>query len=147
MKAALTARTQLVLALFVAGLLTVSCGSDAPPTTPTLPIGPQTEVFTGTLQVQGSNFFSFTVATQGSVNITLASLLSARPGPALSTVVELAVGTPLGTECSVTNSVPAAPALTAQLVNSLTPATYCTRIADLGNLTGPVDFTVRIVHP
>jgi hypothetical protein len=147
MKSASTVRSLLVPVLIVAGLLTVSCGNDDTPTTPTTPAGPLTEVFSGTLEVQGSNFFSFTVATQGQVSITLASLLATRPGPALNTVVGLAVGTPLGTDCTVTNAVTASPGLTAQLVNSLTPATYCARISDVGNLTGPVNFTVRIVHP
>jgi hypothetical protein len=59
----------------------------------------------------------------------------------------LGVGTPLETDCSVTNSVATAPGLVAQLVNSLAAGTYCAKIYDLGGLTVPVDFTVRIVHP
>ena len=27
------------------------------------------------------------------------------------------------------------------------PGVYCARIADAGNLTGPVDFSINIVHP
>lgn len=128
----------------VFGLLTPACSNN--PTTPTTPTGPSTEIFAGTLPVQGSGFFSFTVGTAGQVSITLASLTATKPGPALSSVMGLGVGSPLGTDCSMTNSVAAAPALTAQLVNSLTPAIYCTRIYDLGNLTAPVNFTIRIVH-
>jgi hypothetical protein len=136
------------LAVLVAtGVLTASCGGNDTPTAPTTPVGPQTEVFSGTLDVQGSNVFSFTVTTTGQVSITLASLLSTRPGPAINNAVALGVGTPLGTDCSITNSVTATPGLTAQLVNSLTPATYCARVSDIGNLGGPVNFTVRIVHP
>jgi hypothetical protein len=127
-------------------LLTVACGSDTP-TTPTTPNLPSTEIFSGTLPVQGSSFYSFTVAATGNVSITLASLVPVAPGPAVNTVMGLGVGTPSGTECSVTNSVTTAPGLTAQLVNSLTAATYCAKIYDLGALTAPVDFTVRIVHP
>jgi hypothetical protein len=128
-------------------LLTVACGSDNNPSTPTTPNLPSSEVFTGTLAAKGSSFYSFTVATSGNVSITLASLVPKAPGPAVNTVMGLGVGTPDGTECAVTNSVTTAPALTAQLVNSLTPATYCTKIYDLGELTGPVDFAVRIIHP
>ena len=58
------------------------------------------------------------------------------PGPAVNTVMGLGVGTPLGTDCTITNSVTTAPGLNAQLVNSLTPATYCAKIYDLGELTG-----------
>ena len=36
--------------------------------------------------------------------------------------------------------------LTSQLVNSLTPGTYCTRLYDIGNLRSTVNFAVRIVH-
>jgi hypothetical protein len=136
-----------ISALLVAfGLVTAACGSDNSSTTAPTATGPSTEIFGGTLPVNGSSFFSFTVGTTGSVSITLASLTATTPGPALSNVMGLGVGQPLGTDCNVTNSVPAAPALTPQLVNSLTPAIYCTRIYDLGNLTAPVNFTIRIVH-
>jgi len=143
MKTATTA----VSFLCVIGVLTVACGSDNTPSTPTTPLLPSSEVFTGTLGAQGSSFYSFTVATSGNVSITLASLVPKAPGPAVNTVMGLGVGTPDGTTCAVTNSVTTAPGLTAQLVNSLTPATYCAKIYDLGQLTGPVDFAVRIVHP
>ncbi len=140
-------KTSITALLVVVGLLTAACGTGDDNIIPDpTPIGPSTEIFGGTLQVQGSSFYSFTVGTSSSVSITLASLTAIKPGPALNTVMGLGVGTPLETDCNVTNSVPAAPALTAQLVNSLTPATYCTRIYDLGNLTAPVNFTIRIVH-
>ena len=68
MKTALT--TTIVRAVF--GLLTAACGNDdSTPTTPTT-TGPSTEVFSGTLAVRGSSFYSFTVATSGQVSITLA---------------------------------------------------------------------------
>jgi hypothetical protein len=130
----------------VLGLLTTACGSGNP-STPTTPALPTTEAFSGTLQVQGSAFYSFTLAATGQVSITLASLVPVAPGPAANTVMGLGVGTPLETDCSVTNSVATAPGLTAQLVNSLAAGTYCAKIYDLGGLTAPVDFTVRIVHP
>jgi len=142
MKTAFTAT--IVLGIF--GLLTSACSNDSSPTTAPTTTGPSTEVFSGTLPVQGSSFYSFTVVTSGQVSITLASLVATPPGPALKNVVGLGVGTPLETDCSVTNSVTAAPGLTAQLASSLTPAIYCVRIYDLGNLTVPVNFSIRIVH-
>lgn len=142
-----TATTVLIAGfVLVLGLLAVACGNDTP-TTPTTPTLPSTEMFSGTLAVQGSSFYSFTVAATGNVSITLASLVATAPGPALNTVMGLGVGSPNGTDCDVTNSVTTAPGLTAQLVNSLTPATYCAKIYDLGELKAPVNFTVRIVHP
>jgi hypothetical protein len=142
MKTALTAT--IVLGVF--GLLTSACGNDSSSTTAPTTTSPSTEVFSGTLAVQGSSFYSFTVVTSGTVSVTLASLVATPPGPALKSVVGLGVGTPLETDCSVTNSVTAAPGLTAQLVSSLTPAVYCVRIYDLGNLPVPVNFSIRIVH-
>jgi hypothetical protein len=133
--------------LAVVGLLTAACGNDDAATTPTTPTGPSTENFSGTLDVQGSSFYSFTTTASGQVSITLASLVATRPGPALNSVMGLAVGAPLGTDCNVTSSINAAPGLAAQLVTTLTPATYCARIYDVGNLTTSVNFTVRIVHP
>jgi hypothetical protein len=133
--------------LAVVGLLTAACGNDDAATTPTTPSGPSTENFSGTLDVQGSSFYSFTTTTSGQVNITLASLVAARPGPALNNVLGLGVGAPLGTDCNVTSSVDTAPGLTAQLVTTLPPATYCARVYDVGNLTASANFTVRIVHP
>ena len=138
-------KTAIPALLVVFGLLTAACGNGGSTTAPTA-TGPSTEIYSGTLPVLGSGFFSFTVGTAGPVAITLASLTATAPGPALNSVMSLGVGSPLGTDCSVTSSVVAAPALTAQLVNSLTPAIYCTRISDLGNLTAPVNFTIRIVH-
>jgi len=133
--------------LAVVGLLTASCGNDDSATTPTTPTGPATEVFSGTLDVQGSSFYSFTTSTSGTVSITLASLVATQPGPALNSVLGLAVGAPLGTDCNVTSSINAAPGLTAQLTTTLSPATYCARVYDIGNLAASVNFTVRIVHP
>jgi hypothetical protein len=139
-------KTAIASLLVTFGLLTAACGNNSSSTTAPTSTGPLTEIFGGTLPVQGSSFFSFTVGTTGSVSITLASLTATKPGPALANVMGLGVGQPLGTDCNVTNSVTTAPALVPQLVNSLTPAIYCTRIYDLGNLTAPVNFTIRIVH-
>jgi hypothetical protein len=130
----------------VVGLLTAACGNDST-TAPTTPTGPSTEVFSGTLDAQGSSFYSFTTTTSGQVSITLASLVATQPGPALNSALGLGVGAPLGTDCNVTSSVNTAPGLTAQLVTTLPPATYCARVYDIGNLTASLNFTVRIVHP
>jgi hypothetical protein len=139
-----TATTPVILLL---ALLAASCGSNNSTTTPTTPAAPSTEVFTGTLAPQGSSFYSFTVTNAGQVSITLASLVAKQPGPAQSTVMALGVGMPSGTDCAVTNSVTTAPGLSAQLVTSLTPGTYCATISDVGGLAGAADFAVRIVHP
>jgi hypothetical protein len=147
MTAMKTATSRLIVSFVLGlGLLTTACGSDTP-TTPTTPALPTTEAFSDTLGVQGSSFYSFTVAATGQVSLTLASLVPTQPGPAVNTVMGLGVGSPSGTDCSVTNSVTTAPGLVAQLVSSQSAGTYCAKIYDVGGLTGPVNFTVRIVHP
>ncbi len=138
MKAAVVA---VCVAIFAAG-----CGSSSPvaatTTAPTL----TTELFTGNLPVAGSSFYSFTVANAGSVSITLGSLTLGRFSP-LAIDVGLGLGVPAGTGCELTSSLNAVPALTAQLMASLGTGTYCVNISDIGKLSAPVAFTIRIVHP
>lgn len=129
-------------------LLTAGCGGSSPvaattTTQPTL----TTEFFTGSLPVESSSFYSFTVTGTGSVNVTLASLTLSRFSPALAIQVGLGVGTPAGTGCSLSDSLDTAPALTAQLTASLSPGIYCVDISDIGNLAEPVNFAIRIIHP
>jgi hypothetical protein len=106
-----------------------------------------TEVFAGTLDRGGSSFFSFSASTVGVGRITLASVSRAAVGEALPTVLGLGLGVPRGTGCTVTQSLNASAALNAQLVSAVTPDIYCVQISDVGTLTEPVNFTIRIVHP
>jgi len=116
-------------------------------TTPTAITGPTTALFEGQLDVGGSAFYSFTVTTTGLANVMLASVTtSTAPGTSSPVVLGLALGTPLGEDCTITNSLPASAGLTSQLVNSLTPGTYCARVYDIGNLQSTVNFAIRIVH-
>ena len=135
-----------VLALIVVAVAGAACGGDSPttPSTPT-PSG-STETFTGSLPLQGSSFYSFTVPTAETVSVSLASLTASGTGPAATSVVRLGVGVPLGTDCSVTNSVDTAAGLTSQLTAPVNPDVYCVKISDIGNLAGPMNFTIRIGH-
>jgi hypothetical protein len=123
-----------------------ACGDNsttAPTPTTTLPT---TEVYTGTLALKGSGFYSFNVLTAGSVNITFASLTDAN-GRTLNTPLTLGMGVPAGEGCGVTTSVTAPPSLSAQLTNMAGISTYCVQLSDAGALTAPANFGVRIVHP
>jgi hypothetical protein len=135
-----------VLTLIVVAMAGAACGGDSP-TTPSTPTSSgSTENFTGSLPLQGSSFYSFTVATAESVSISLASLTANGTGPATTSVVRLGLGVPLGTDCSVNNSVDTAAGLTTQLTASVNPDVYCVKISDIGNLAGPMNFTIRIGH-
>jgi hypothetical protein len=131
-----------VLVLLVAALAAAGCGNNSSVTAPSTPSIP--EAFSGSLPVQGSSFYSFTVSTAGTVSLSLSSLTSNPLSPASSSVVRLGLGVPLGTGCSVSTSIDTTAGLTTQLTAPVNPDVYCVNIADIGNLTGPTDFTILI---
>ena len=138
-----------IAAVALALMLSACGGSDtsSTATTPSVITGPTTSLFEGQLDPGGSAFYSFTVTSTGLANVMLASVTtSATPGTSLPVVLGLAIGTPLGTDCTITNALPASPGLTSQLVNSLTPGIYCARVYDIGNLRTTIKFAIRIVH-
>ncbi len=106
----------------------------------------RTETFSGTLQVNGSGFYSFFVGQAGPAELTLAAIQTPG-GAALSTPVGIGVGVPSGTGCPRTTSKVASPGLTAQLTVTLNPGTYCVAVFDAGNLTSSVTFAMRFRHP
>jgi hypothetical protein len=137
----------IVLALAV---MAAACSGDSStPTTPTTTSLPTSELFEGKLQSRGDSiFFSFTVNVAGNVNVTLASVAtSSTPGSSVNLPLGIGLGSPLATDCNVTTQTTAGPALTPQLVgNNFSPAIYCVRVFDVGNLSVPIDFAVRITH-
>jgi hypothetical protein len=145
-KAAGCVGTALAVA-FSAALLSAGCGVlgnlISPSTTPSTSSSTNTtETFTGTLAVQSSNLFSFTVAQAGTVSLTLSTLSATGP-------VGLGVGTPNGaTACTLTSSNSTALAgPTPQIMVTENPGTYCVSVYDVGNLTGPAAFSITVVHP
>jgi hypothetical protein len=141
-----------VLALLVVALASAACGNNsqsatAPATTTPSPGSSGTfETFAGVLGIQGSSLYSFTVTTAGTVSIALTSLTPNATGPASTSTVRVGLGVPIGTGCSVNSSVDTAAGLTTQLTASVTPDTYCVNISDIGNLTAPMNFQIRIGH-
>lgn len=110
------------------------------------PIGSLThESFTGTLPVGGSRFYSFTVPKEGAVLFTLLSLRVANVEVADRVV--LGVGGPVGTGCSLRNSVTTGSGPNPQFQAQLTPGVYCVHIGDGGTLTAPAAFAINIARP
>jgi hypothetical protein len=103
------------------------------------------ETFGGTLPVGGSRFFSFTVPRSGLITLTLVSLTQA--GEATSAQVLLSLGAPRGTDCPALDARVAGVDVVPQLSLQPQPGVYCARIADSGQLTDAVDFSINIVHP
>ena len=148
MKKAASRGLAFALAATLALTLSACGGSDtSTPTAASADTGPTTQLFEGQLSVGGSAFYSFTVTTTGLANVLLASVsTTTTPGTSSTVVLGLALGMPIGTDCTITNAVPTAAGLTSQMVNSLTPGTYCARVYDIGNLKSAVNFAIRIVH-
>jgi hypothetical protein len=125
-----------------------ACGGDNTATTPTNTTTPP-ELFEGQLTGRGaSQFFSFAVSTAGNVNLTLASVTTAAtPGTSLNLPLGIGLGTPVGTDCNLTQQATTAPGLVPQLTASnVAVGTYCVKVFDVGNVTVPVNFAVRIDH-
>ena len=139
-----------VVILSAIGLLTGACGQNETGTSPseTSTSSANTQRFDAILNPRASAFFSFQVGGNGgAVSINLASLSPIyRPG-ALPIAVDIGYGVPVGEGCELRKSVQTAPGLTSQLTDSLTIGIYCASITDLGNLTEPVNFSMRITHP
>jgi hypothetical protein len=133
-----------VLVMLVAVGL-VACGNKPTPVAPTPPTA-SSEFFEGTLSVQGTQFYSFTVTTESAVNLTLGSLTTSLLGPALPTAMRIGLGVPSGTTCAVTQSQVVTPALAAQLTTTLEPSIYCVSLTDIGGLTADTDFVVRVTQ-
>jgi hypothetical protein len=136
-------------ALLLVAMASAACGNNSQsvtaPSATTL-TSASGETFSGSLLVQGSSFYSFTVTTAGTVSVTLASLVDNTTGPASTAVVRVGVGVPVGTGCSISQSVDTAAGLTTQLTAPVNVDTYCVQISDIGALTAPVQFSIRIVQ-
>lgn len=102
--------------------------------------------FSGTLDVRGQRFYSFTVPSTRTVRVTLEQLQTEAGTPSTATLA-LGLGTPSGTGCALSRLIGAAASEEPQFDESLTAGIYCTQLADPGNLTEPVVFSIRIEFP
>ena len=115
-------------------------------TAATTPADPAyTEEFAGTLPVDGSSFYSFTVTQYGTVNITLASV----GGTYVPSTVTmgLGLGQPSGEDCALSTSLSTKAGPTPQITNAYAPGVYCAKISDVGNLYTPATFSINIAYP
>ena len=104
------------------------------------------EVFASTLPVGGFKFYTFNIAANGTVNVTLNSVSGA--GVPSTVQVGLGIGQPAGTDCSTTVTATAGSAFAApQVTGTFGPGLFCVRVFDVGNLFNPAAFTVTIAHP
>jgi len=142
----MTART-LTIALLAA--LAAACGDDtatSPTDTETAATG-TTVTYTGTIDVGGSRFYSFTNGAAGSVTAFLASVTAPDTRLPVPAPLEIGVGVPAGTDCATTTTQIVAPSLASQMTVSLAAGIFCLRVGDAGELKAPVTFAVRFTHP
>jgi hypothetical protein len=105
-----------------------------------------TEAFNGTLPVGGFRFYSFNIAVNGTVNVTLNSV--AGTGVPSTVQLGLGIGQPAGADCSATVTATAGSKSTApQTTGVFGPGVFCVRVFDVGNLFAPATFSITIAHP
>jgi hypothetical protein len=124
---------------------TATSPSDTSTTTTTVASPTTTELFAGRVTVGGSTFYSFTVAENGTVNVTLADVGGATVP---STVwLGLGIGTPSGEDCTTSATINTASGSAVHLTGTYAPGVYCVRVWDIGNLAAVAAFNVTIAHP
>ena len=115
-------------------------------TTTTVAAPTVTESFTGTLPVGGFRFYSFNIAANGTVNVTLKSITGT--GVPSTVQVGLGIGQPSGADCATTVTVTAGSQFAApQQTGVFGPGVFCVRVFDVGNLFAPAAFSITIAHP
>ena len=129
-------------------LLTLAgCNKDTTtsPTSTTTTTTQATILFSGSLEPRTSRFYSYTLTSSGTVSALLASV--ERNGKPTSTPLELGIGVPTGTGCSVLAVTYGGPTLVPQIKQDFSTGTYCVRISDVDGLPQAATFTIRVIHP
>ncbi|MFN8057944.1 MAG: hypothetical protein U0Q12_02180 [Vicinamibacterales bacterium] len=137
------------VAVAAALAVAIACNKSSTATSPTstsIADPTSTETFRGTVATGGSSFYSFTVAANGTVNVTLAELLQA--GQPSEATVNLSMGQPRGTGCSPSLTIEIGVSATAPHISgTYAPGVYCVRVGDPGSLESAAAFTVTLAHP
>ena len=150
-----TARRILPIALCATALV-IGAGCGGSPAAPT-PVA-KTDTFTGTLQPLGSDFKIFTIAAQGTtdLSITVNTLTTvAASAPVTGITIGVGVGSVSGTICALQVQNPAA-VLGQELFapSGAVAGTYCVQIFDCptgstgcaSTLTEPVNYSMTVKH-
>ena len=121
--------------------LAVGCDDDAVPTTPVEPPVQVNETFSGTLNLFGADIHTFTTLQTGRAAATITSL-----APDSGARVSFMFGTWNGQFCTVTFVKDDATTGTAFEGNASGPGSFCVRIADIGLLTAPTEYSITVSH-
>lgn len=115
-------------------------------TTPIVAAPTVSEAFNGTLPVGGVKFYSFNIAANGTVTVTL-NKVSGTGVPA-TVQLGLGIGQPSGTDCSPSVTATAGSSFAVpHMTGVFGPGLFCVRVFDVGNLFAPATFAITIAHP
>jgi hypothetical protein len=135
-------RVRVLLAICVLGA--AACSNT--PNTPTTPITPTTftEVFTGTVNMNGGTSHYFVSQKSGTVIVALTSL-----APDATQLVGLSLGTWTGTACQVVianDKATSSSSLTGAVGGA---GSLCARVYDVGSIASnsPVSYELTVTHP
>ena len=125
----------LVIAVFAAA----GCGSDTP-TTPSTTSKTTSENWSSAVAPGGTSSRSFTVNASGTITVTLTGA---------GATLGVGVGLPrvTGGGCRLGVTVNASPGSSPQISTAADAGQYCVQVYDLGTLTDPVAFALKIDHP
>lgn len=133
------------LLIMTALLAAAGCGEEAETPTSATSTEPTSVLFAGTLQPRSTRFYSYTLTSAGQVSAMLASLEHGQSP--MSNSVELGIGIPAGTGCSVVVAQQTKTSLVPQIKQDSAIGTYCVRISDTEGLPTAMNFTIRVIHP
>ena len=127
--------------VLVVSLLAAGCGDDNP-STPTTPSTSSTisETWSSVVAPNGTSSKSFTVEKSGTITVTLT---------AAGATIGVGVGLPRtnGGGCRLGVTVSSSGGTAPQINTTADAGQYCVQVYDLGTLTDPVGFALKIDHP
>jgi hypothetical protein len=120
-----------------------ACGDSTTTTTPITPTPAEkiTETFTGTLALQGTDYYGFAAKSAGVVTTTLTSL-----SPDNTVAIGVAVGTFDGLSCTPVVLSETAKVGSVLIGTATAPINLCLKVYDVGTITDPTTYTVTIDH-
>ncbi|HJR60509.1 MAG TPA: hypothetical protein VJ813_13955 [Vicinamibacterales bacterium] len=130
--------------LLAAAVVVGGCDNDVG-NTPTEPAPTTTDTFTGTININGAMTHTFPIVAAGTVTATLTEVT-----PDATVAVGFALGTWNASASTCQQVIPNDAALQGLILtgNVAGAGTLCVRLYDPGSkLTGPVGYTVTVVHP
>jgi ABC-type glycerol-3-phosphate transport system substrate-binding protein len=148
----MTQITSVRIAVCALALVAAACSHDtttpsstsSTPTSTAVTTPTASETFASTVDPGGAAFYSFNIAANGTVNVTLNGV----GGTGVPSTVQLGlgIGTPAGVDCSTTSAVTAGAGPGPQLTGTFGPGLFCVRVYDVGNLAAAATFRVTIAH-